>query len=237
MNEHGHSQFPITQAFLFAIQGIRLRLGRMLLVLAGVSVAIAFTNVLLTTNDLFDRLEVRQAALRQAQDSKAALRQAQDREAAKTKPAPAPLADESGQAGGRLLPVFRWLWMGVALLICTAGTLNAIVMSVTERIKEIGTLKCLGSRNIHIVEIFLFESVLLGVLGGILGGLLGYGGALLNFVATAGAKQFNGADALAVSSNILLCVAISTGLALLASVIPVLMAAKVEPAAAMRYEV
>lgn len=189
---------------LFALQGIRLRIGRMLLVLAGVAVAIAFTNVLLTTNDLFDAMGA--AGMEAAQ-------------------------------GLTRVPVFRWLWMAVALLICTTGTLNAIVMSVTERIKEIGTLKCLGSRNIHIVEIFLFESVLLGLLGGVLGAVIGYLAALLNFGATVGWKYLTGEMALAATGNILVCIGISAALALVASVIPVLMAAKVEPAAAMRYEV
>ena len=204
MNDYGRSQFPFHQAFLFAVQGIRLRLGRMLLVLAGVTVAIAFTNVLLTTNDLFDAMGARGLE-----------------------------ADQ----GLTRVPVFRWLWMAVALLICTTGTLNAIVMSVTERIKEIGTLKCLGSRNIHIVEIFLFESVLLGILGGVLGAVIGYLAALLNFAATVGWKYLTGEMALAAAGNILICIGISAALSLLASVIPVLMAAKVEPAAAMRYEV
>jgi len=204
MNDTGRSHFPIHQAFLFALQGIRLRLGRMLLVLAGVSVAIAFTNVLLTTNELFDMLP--------------------------------PKAIEGGQ-GLTGTAVFRWLWVGVALLICTTGTLNAIVMSVTERIKEIGTLKCLGSRNIHIVQIFLFESVLLGALGGVFGGILGYGAALLNFIAAVGVKYLTAEMAAAATDNIFICIGISAGLSLLASVIPVLMAAKVEPASAMRYEV
>ena len=204
MSNSQRSTFPILQAFQFALQGIRLRLGRMLLVLAGVAVAIAFTNVLLTTNDLFDAMPETVMA--------------------------------AGQ-GMTQAPVFRWLWVGVALLICTAGTLNAIVMSVTERIKEIGTLKCLGSRNIHIVEIFLFESVLLGVLGGIIGSVVGYGGALLNFTATVGAKYLTKQMAVDASGNILVCIGISAGLSLVASVIPVLMAARIEPAAAMRYEV
>jgi len=204
MIESGRSHFPIHQAFAFALQGIRLRLGRMLLVLAGVAVAIAFTNVLLITNFLFDRL---------------------------------PSETLTGGQGLTQAPVFRFLWVGVALLICTAGTLNAIVMSVTERIKEIGTLKCLGSRNIHVVEIFLFESVLLGVIGGILGGVLGYGAAMLNFVATVGTKYLTESMALSAIRYIGICAGISAGLALLASIIPVLMAAKIEPAAAMRYEV
>jgi len=204
MNQYGKSQFPIQQAFLFALQGIRLRLGRMLLVLAGVAVAIAFTNVLLTTNALFDALPPKLTA-----EAQGMTRQG----------------------------VFRWLWVAVALLICTAGTLNAIVMSVTERIKEIGTLKCLGSRDIHIVQIFLLESILLGMLGGLLGGVIGYGAALLNFVAAVGAKYLTAKMAAAAVVYIPVCIGVSAALALLASVVPVFMAAKVEPAAAMRYEV
>jgi putative ABC transport system permease protein len=206
MNDYGRSQFPFHQAFLFAVQGIRLRLGRMLLVLAGVAVAIAFTNVLLTSRVLFQAT-----------------------------------AEKIGtQAQGMILQgIFRWLWLAVALLICTAGTLNAIVMSVTERIKEIGTLKCLGSRDIHIVEIFLLESILLGSLGGVLGGVLGWGAALLNFVAAVGAKHLTWEMAVGPQTlmYIPISMGISSGLALLASVVPVFMAAKVEPAAAMRYEV
>ncbi|MCD6364309.1 MAG: FtsX-like permease family protein [Planctomycetes bacterium] len=210
MSRMERSHFPITQAFTFALQGMRLRMGRMLLVLAGVAVAIAFTNVLLTTNFLFESMAAKQAA-----------------------------ASVSVNAAGAqgLKSVFRYLWMGVALLICTTGTLNAIVMSVTERVKEIGTLKCLGSRNIHIVEIFLFESVLLGLAGGILGGLFGYVLGVLNFVASVGSEWLSFETALMATINILKCVGISAVLSLFASVIPVLMAAKVEPAAAMRYEV
>ncbi len=201
---HERSRFPLSQAMAFALQGIRLRLGRMLLVLAGVAVAIAFTNVLLTTNYLYGSL---------------------------------PQGAGQEEAGLQRVDVFRYLWVGVALLICVVGTINAIVMSVTERIKEIGTLKCLGIRNVHLVEIFLFESVLLGLLGGTLGGLAGYGVALLSFIGTVGTKYLSAGLASRASLYILACMGISTLLSLLSSILPVLMAAKVEPAAAMRYEV
>ena len=197
------SAFPMREAFLFALQGIRLRLGRMLLVLLGVAVAMAFTGVLFTTSDLF-------AAL------------------------PAGVATGEGLTR---VPVFRWLWIAVALLICTAGVLNAIVMSVTERIKEIGTLKCLGGRNIHIVQIFLFESLLLGVLGGMAGGVAGYGAAALTFRLTVGAGHLSAAMLLGALRNVPFVIGISTGLALAASVLPVILAVRVEPAAALRYEV
>lgn len=204
MSEPDRSQFPFNEAVAFAAQGIRMRMGRMLLVLAGVTVAIGFTGVLLTSNQLYDALP----------------------------------EDAVEAAGGMTrIPVFRYLWIGVALLVCITGTLNAIVMSVSERIKEIGTLKCLGSRDIHIVEIFLLEAALMGLVGGVVGGVSGYGVALLSFVGTVGGKYLTGDMAFAAASNIFLCMAISTVLALLASIIPVYIAAKVEPAAAMRYEV
>jgi len=203
MNGPERSCFPIHHAFFFALQGIRLRLGRMLLVLMGVAVAMAFTTVLLTTNALFDAL---------------------------------PAGVTAGEGLTRV-PVFRWLWVAVSLLICTGGVINAIVMSVTERIKEIGTLKCLGSRNIHIVEIFLFECLLLGVIGGVLGAVLGYGAALLSFAMAAGPRHLNGAMALSALRFVPAVIGMSTVLSLVASVIPVVIAARVEPASAMRYEV
>ena len=198
--QHGQSRFPIHQAFGFAMQGIRLRMGRMLLVLAGVTVAIAFTNVLLTTNQMFDAMGEK-------------------------------------MSGMTRLPVFRWMWMGVALLICTAGIFNAVVMSVTERVKEIGTLKCLGCRDIHVMLIFLFESVLLGAIGGLLGGVLGYGAAILTFISSVGMSYLTGPMLLGSVVNIFICAGISMALSLLASIVPVMMATHVEPAEAMRYEV
>lgn len=201
--EHGRSRFSIGHAISFAMQGIRLRLGRMILVLAGIAVAIAFTNVLLTTNQMFDALD-KQAV---------------------------------PDVGLARVPVFRWLWMAVALVICTAGIFNAVVMSVTERVKEIGTLKCLGGRNVHIMLIFLFESVLMGLIGGVLGGVLGCGAAVLMFMSSVGTSYLTSAMLCMAMVNILLCMGISMTLSLLASVVPVWMATRVEPAAAMRYEV
>ena len=138
LSRHNGSQFPLSAAFLFAVQGIRLRLGRMALVFLGISLAMAFTGALLATDVLYRFI-----------------------------PPAAVEGQQSAQA-------FRWMWVGVALLISTSGTLNAILMSVTERIKEIGTLKCLGAKSIHIIQIFVFESALLGLLGGLVGGILGY---------------------------------------------------------------
>jgi hypothetical protein len=201
LSRHSASQFPISAAFLFAVQGIRLRLGRMILVFFGISLAMAFTSALLTTDVLYRFI-----------------------------PAEAVEGQQSASA-------FRWMWVGVALLISSSGTLNAILMSVTERIKEIGTLKCLGAKSIHIIQIFVFESALLGLLGGLVGGLLGYGFAVASFAMNISSRYLSTEALLQAAQMILLCVGVSTTLALLASIIPVLVAAKIEPASAMRYEV
>jgi len=63
----------------------------------------------------------------------------------------------------------------IALLVCLVGVTNTMLMSVTERFREIGVMKCLGARDQHVVIIFLFEAFILGILGGSGGALSGLG--------------------------------------------------------------
>jgi ABC-type antimicrobial peptide transport system permease subunit len=68
----------------------------------------------------------------------------------------------------------RWM-VGLALLVSFVGILNAMLMSVTERFAEIGTMKCLGALDSLIVKFFLLESFFQGVVGtaaGVAAGLL-----------------------------------------------------------------
>ena len=142
----------------------------------------------------------------------------------------------SPQASDTAQTFEKW-WIVVALIIATAGISNAVLMSVTERIKEIGTLKCLGARNLHIIEIFLFETILLGTLGGLLGGLLGVCATLVLFSIKLGSdlwRVFTWNDGFTLVG---LSVLISLAVSLLSAVIPVILAARIEPAEAMRYEV
>src|SRR5690606_12266544 len=65
-------------------------------------------------------------------------------------------------------------WLVVmSLLVSIVGITNAMLMSVTERYKEIGTIKCLGALDSFIVKLFLIESGLLGFFGSIIGSVLG----------------------------------------------------------------
>ena len=66
----------------------------------------------------------------------------------------------------------RWL-LGLALLVAFVGILNAMLMSVTERFREIGTMKCLGALDGFIIKLFVLESLFQGVVGTVLGVVLG----------------------------------------------------------------
>ncbi len=76
---------------------------------------------------------------------------------------------------GQIPPAQYQTWMVIiALLVCGVGIVNSMLMSVTERYKEIGTMKCLGATDMNVLQIFLIEALLLGVLGGVLGSCAGW---------------------------------------------------------------
>jgi len=82
---------------------------------------------------------------------------------------------------------FRSLWIVIiSLLVTVIGISNAMLMSVTERFREIGTMKCLGSLSAFIRRIFLLESSLMGVVGGTSGALFGMVFAFLVYAFTYG---------------------------------------------------
>ena len=78
-----------------------------------------------------------------------------------------------------------WL-IAISLLVCVVGISNAMLMSVTERYREIGTMKCLGALDWFVVKLFLLEAGFLGLAGSALGALLGLATAML-----AGMSQYD----------------------------------------------
>jgi putative ABC transport system permease protein len=123
---------------------------------------------------------------------------------------------------------------GISLLVGGIGIMNIMLVSVTERTREIGLRKALGARKKDILLQFLTESSLLSLVGGIIGILFGW---LIAFivgkVATATGNNFTpivGTDA------ILLSTSFSAAIGLFFGIYPASRAASLEPVEALRHE-
>jgi putative ABC transport system permease protein len=129
-----------------------------------------------------------------------------------------------------------WLVL-VSLLVCVVGISNAMLMSVTERFREIATLKCLGALDTFIMTLFLLEACLLGLVGGVIGGLAGSVIGFGRMLATFGGKMlFLAFPAGPWLLGLVAAIVAGVVLAALAGVYPSYMAARLAPMEAMRIE-
>jgi hypothetical protein len=134
---------------------------------------------------------------------------------------------------------FRSIWIvTISLLVTIIGIANAMLMSVTERFKEIGTMKCLGALSGFIRRLFLIESAVIGVVGSIVGIIVGILFPMLlysfayNFKAVFGAIDFGYIGLVSLG-----CVVAGTVLSILAAIYPATIAARMIPAMALRTNV
>ena len=131
----------------------------------------------------------------------------------------------------------RMAWLLViSLLVCGVGITNAMMMSVTERFKEIATLKCLGALDGFIMLMFVLESSAMGLVGGCLGALFG---GLIGFIRMLFAFGPEFFSAMPIGNLFLgmgASVLIGTILAAVAAIIPSFKAARLAPMEAMRVE-
>lgn len=136
---------------------------------------------------------------------------------------------------------FRGLWIvSISLLVTVIGITNAMLMSVTERFRDIGTMKCLGATSRFIRQVFLLEASVMGVVGGAVGLGLGLGVSLVTslalYDATLVAKTLLAelpTLALAAAKTMVAAVALSV----VAALYPARFAARMVPADALRSHV
>lgn len=117
----------------------------------------------------------------------------------------------------------------ISLLVGGIGVMNIMLVSVTERTREIGLKKALGARKIQILSQFLTEAAVLTGLGGILGVLFGVG---LAFVL---GLIFNMEIVVSLVS-IVVSVAFSMAVGIIFGIMPSIKASKLDPIEALRYE-
>jgi putative ABC transport system permease protein len=128
------------------------------------------------------------------------------------------------------------LLITLSLITCLVGIINAMLMSVTERIKEIGTLKCLGALDSFIVKSYFIESSLQGFLGTLLGIIIGLLVAILIATTNYHGYVFTYFPGLATLKSTLIAAATGLFISIAASIAPAYWAAKKEPVEAMRVE-
>jgi predicted lysophospholipase L1 biosynthesis ABC-type transport system permease subunit len=219
-------KLPLSKAAEIAWQSIRLRLARSLLVTSGIVLSLAFLMSILTSEAMTDSM--RRWILSGPADQSLPRQQLaalmQSKGVAST---PQEIADARIQS--------RWL-VGLALLVAFVGILNAMLMSVTERFREIGTMKCLGALDSFIVKLFLLESLFQGVVGTVAGVILGLGLSLVSVASSYGQYAWKDVPAGQLALRVMICLVVGVALTVAGAVYPAWQAARMQPVEAMRVE-
>jgi len=129
-----------------------------------------------------------------------------------------------------VLTVFLGLIAGISLLVGGIGIMNIMLVSVTERTREIGLRKAVGAKRRDILWQFLTEAIILASLGGLIGLALGAGGAWL-------ISRFSDLlDARLAWNSVALAILFSAAVGLFFGIYPATRAARLNPIDALRYE-
>jgi putative ABC transport system permease protein len=135
----------------------------------------------------------------------------------------------------------------ISLIVAGVGIMNIMIVSLMERTREIGILKALGAKGRTVLLIFLFEAVIIGLMGGAIG--IGLGWVLANVVAVVfrGGGAFMGNQANAGTGGLTItpiltlpvffgALAFGVGVSVVFAIYPAWRASKLKPVDALRYE-
>ena len=203
-------ELPFSESIRISYQSLMLRFGRSIITTAGITLGIAFLVFVVISNEIATST-VGGGASEQLMD----------------------LGEE--QEPG-ISTKDKWLII-MSLIVCVVGITNSMLMSVTERFREIGTMKCLGALDHFVVILFLLESGFQGFAGALVGALIGLVAALLMGLANFGLDIFMDFPLLSILLWILGGSVLGMLLAVLGAAFPAWRAAKLPPAEAMRTEV
>ena len=216
---------PFRKSLEISIKSIQVRFFRSMITVASLVLAVAFLSFILTGADVAVGL------LRSGEPQlRLALVEAGYDLPALPSAAVSP-ADEAARL--QTSPKERWIVI-LSLLVCTVGIVNAQLMAVTERFREIGTMKCLGALDRFILRLFLLEAGMQGLAGAFLGGLLGLCIGLLVGLVRFGFAATAHVSIIDLGATLGLSIAVGAGLSLLGVVYPAVVAARMRPVEAMR---
>lgn len=124
-----------------------------------------------------------------------------------------------------VLTLAGWIIGGFSILIGGFGIANIMFVSVRERTNLIGIQKSLGAKNYFILLQFLFEAVLLSLVGGLAG---------ISLVALLSLVKLGNLDVQLSTGNILLGVGVSSAIGIISGIVPAIIAARLDPVIAIR---
>ena len=206
-------ELPFIEAIRISFQSLKIRFWRSMITTAGILLGIAFFVAVLSGSEITRVMTERQG-------SQAIVTSIDDVQT------------------GRVSSQQIWLIV-MSLIVCVVGIANSMLMAVTERFREIGTMKCLGALNKFVVELFLLESGFQGLTGAVMGSLVGFISIMLISLKDYGLDVFLGFPQYIFRILMYIGAACILGmiLAILGAAGPAYRAAQLPPAEAMRVDV
>jgi len=220
-NEIGHVQrqvkLPFVKSVEIAIKSIKVRFFRSLITTMSLVLAVSFLSFVGVSNDIANGMlakkdpELRRQLIRSGYDL------------------------DPGVTTVGSSPKQRWLVI-LSLLVCVVGIVNAQLMAVTERFREIGTMKCLGALDRFILRLFILEAGIQGLVGAGMGALIGAVFSLFSGWLRFGFESLTLMPFSGMAISILIATGVGCLLSLLGVFYPALIAARMQPVEAMRVE-
>jgi hypothetical protein len=208
---------PFMKSVDIAVKSIRVRFFRSLITVVSLVLAVSFLSFTRVGSDVANGLlSTGEPALRQA-----LIRSGYD------------LRPEDVSVGNS--PKQQWIIV-LSLLVCVVGIVNAQLMAVTERFREIGTMKCLGALDRFILRLFLLEAAIQGLIGSGVGALAGGAFALINFFLRFGAVSITTLSWTQAGLSVVGATLVGCVLSLVGVMYPAIVAARMQPVEAMRVE-
>lgn len=208
---------PFLKSIEISMKSIRVRFFRSLITTMSLVLAVSFLGFVRVSNDVANGMlatqdrHLRQAVIRSGYD----------------------LGPEDTNVGAS--PKQRWIII-LSLLVCVVGIVNAQLMSVTERFREIGTMKCLGALDRFILRLFILEAGMQGLAGAGAGALTGAVFALISGIFRFGFAAMTSISWISVIVSVFIALGVGCLLSLLGVLYPALIAARMQPVEAMRVE-